>query len=159
MGFLLLGLLADVIFKKADPEKNRQKVSLIRICEYLDEAEKWQPRSLRILTHIDFGAEILYRTRHEVIGTPYHRNSPGIVDTYEIMTAGTDQEALRLIRKRGIDLLLLCPKSRESVFYSKPEQASTFYQRLLDNTVPGWLRKVELPSDLSSSFLLFETIE
>jgi len=158
-GFLLLGLLADVIFKKGDSEKSRQKVSLIRMCEYLTEADKWRERNFRILTHIDFSAEILYRTQHEVIGTPYHRNSPGIIDTYEIMTAETDQAALSLIRRRRIDLILLLPKSNESIFYSKPEQTSTFYQRLRQGIIPNWLRKVELPSDLSSSFLLFETIE
>jgi hypothetical protein len=75
------------------------------------------------------------------------------------MTADTDEKALEIIKKRGIDLILLCPKSRESIFYSKPEQTSTFYKRLCDNMIPSWLRKVELPSDLSSSFLLFETIE
>jgi hypothetical protein len=159
LGFLLLGLLADVIFKKGDSEKSRQKVTLIRICEYLNDAEKWRQRNFRILTHIDFGAEILYRTQHEVIGTPYHRNSPGILDTYDIMTADTDEKALEIIKKRGIDLILLCPKSTESAFYSKPGHESTFYKRLREGVSPNWLRKVELPSDLSSSFLLFETIE
>jgi hypothetical protein len=158
-GFMLLGLLADVIFKKGDSEKSRQKVSLIRMCEYLNEAERLRGRNYRILTDIDFGAEILYRTRHEVIGTPYHRNSPGILDTYDIMTADTDQAAQSLIRKRNINLILLCPKSTESVIYSKPEQTSTFCQRLGKDLISGWLRKVELPPDLSSSFFLFETIE
>ena len=168
IGLLLLGYLADIIFKKGDAEKScneasaeksPHEASLIQMCEYLTGTEKWRERNFRILTHIDFGTEIIYRTQHEVIGTPYHRNSPGILDTYEIMTADTDQAALSLIRKRTIDLILICPKSTESIFYSKPEQTSTFYKRLLDDMIPNWLRKVELPSDLSSSFLLFETIE
>ena len=75
------------------------------------------------------------------------------------MTADTDEKALELIQRRKIDLILLCPKSSESIVYSKPEQTSTFYQRLCEDMIPNWLRKVELPSDLSSSFLLFETIE
>jgi len=158
LGFLFIGLLADVIFKKGDAEKSRHKVSLIRMCENLND-EKWRKRSFRILTHIDFGAEILYRTRHEVIGTPYHRNSSGILDTIEIMTADTDKTAYDVIQKRGIDLILLCPKSTDKAFFSKPEQTSAFYQKLLGGKVPNWLRKVELPSDLTSSFLLFRTAE
>jgi hypothetical protein len=158
-GFLLLGLLADEIFQKGDSGENRDEVSLIRMCKYLTDSEKWRQRSFRILTHIDFGSEILYRTRHEVIGTPYHRNSMGILDTYEIMTADTDAEAHKLIQKRNIDLIMLCPKSSESAFYSKHGHESTFYKRLLNDTIPDWLRKVDLPADLSSSFLLFETIE
>jgi hypothetical protein len=125
-------------------------------CEYLNTEDKWRGRQLRILADLFQGAEILYRTQHEVIGTPYQRNQLGILDTYDIMTAGTDQEALELIRKRGIDMIVLRPTSGEPQFYSKPEQASTFYQRLCKDTIPDWLHKVELPSDLSASFLLFE---
>lgn len=128
------------------------------------QAEEWDGQDLLILTHVDFGAEILYRTEHKVLGTPHatgtpHRNGQGILDTYDIMTADTDEKALELIQKRKIDLILLCPKSTESVFYSKPGRESTFYQRLCEDMIPNWLRKVELPSDLSSSFILFETIE
>jgi len=156
-GFMFLGLLADAI--AGNSKRNNQQVSLVQICEYLSEDEEWQERSFRILAHVDFGPEILYRTQHEVIGTPYHRNGPGILDTYDIMTADTDEKALEIIRKRGIDVILLCPKSSESSVYSKSEQTSTFYRRLNEDTIPNWLRKVELPSDLSSSFLLFETVE
>ncbi|MFC1793237.1 hypothetical protein ACFL3Q_06580 [Planctomycetota bacterium] len=157
--FLLLGLLADAIFKKGDSEKKHQKVSLVRICDYLSQAEEWYGRDLLILTHVDFGAEILYRTEHKVLSTTHHRSGQEIWDTYEIMTADTNEKALELIQRRKIDLILLCPKSTESIFYSKPEKTYTFYQRLLDDKIPNWSRKVELPSDLSSSFLLFETIE
>jgi len=159
LGFLLLGLLADVIFKKGDSRESRSGVSLIGMCDYLNDAEMLRQRNLRILTHIDFGAEILYRTQHEVIGTPYHRNSSGILDTYNLMTANKEEKALEIIQKREVDLILLCLKSSESAVYSKLEQTSTFYQRLLEDAIPSWLRKVELPSDLSSSFILFETVE
>jgi hypothetical protein len=159
VGFLFLSLLVAGIFEKGDSKKVRDEVSLIGMCEYLNEAEQFRQRSFRILTNIDFGAEILYRTRHEVIGTPYHRNAHGILDTYDIMTADTDKEALEIVQKRGIDLILLCPKSTESTFYSKPGQKSTFCRRLRERKIPDWLRKVELPPDLSSSFLLFETVK
>jgi len=69
-----------------------------------------------------------------------------------------DEQAHELIKRRKIDLILLCPKSPESAFYSKPGHESTFYKRLREGVIPNWLKKVELPSDLSSSFLLFETI-
>ena len=159
MGFLILGLLAEVIFKKGDSEKSSQKFSLIGMCEYLNEMEQFRKGNCRILTYIDYGAEILYRTPYEVIGTPYHRNSSGILDTYDIMTAETDKKALEIVQKRKINLILLGPESGESRVYSKSEQTSTFSQRLREGIIPNWLKKIELPSDLSSSFLLFETTE
>jgi len=157
---LLLGLLANRIIRKEGSAASRQDISIVRLCEYLSSEGKRHKRNFRILTHIDFGPEILYRTQHEVVATPYHiRNGSGILDAYNIMTADTDEKALELIQKRGIDLILLCPKSSEAVVYSKSEQTSTFCQRLLKDMIPHWLQKVELPTTLSSSFQLFEIVE
>lgn len=155
-GLLILGLTAEIHLRGND--KPRHKLPMIALCEYLNEADAWRERQFRILAHIDIGAEILYRTQHEVIGTPVTIRGRGILDTFFIMSAGTDGEALKLLRERAIDLILLCPKYTGSI-YSKPEQTSTFSQRLRENVIPNWLRKVELPSDLSSSFLLFEILE
>jgi hypothetical protein len=156
---LSLGLLTNRIIKRENPSIIRQEIPMVQLCEYLNEQEQQREQILRILTHVDFGPEILYRTQHEVIGTPYHRNGQGIVDTYDIMTADTDEKALELIQKRKPDLILLCPESTESIFYSKTKQTSTFYQRLLQDMIPRWLHRVELPSNLSSSFLLFEIVK
>jgi len=163
-GLLSVGVFAEkVVAKRGDPSASCDKASLMQMCDYLVQAEERYGQDLLILTHVDFGAEILYRTGNEVLSVPHatgtpHRNGQGIWDTYEIMTADTDEKALELIRKRKIDLILLCPKYTGSL-YSKPGHESTFHKRLFDDMIPNWLRKVELPSDLSSSFLLFETIE
>ena len=154
-GFTAAGILADKAIETEKPAADTEKISLIPLCRYLNQAQSWQKRNLRILTDPDFGAEILYRTRHEVVGTA-NRYGPGILDTYDAMTADTDEKALRILQKRKIDLILLCPQSTEATFYSKPSQASTFYQRLRQDTLPPWLNKVQLPDELSPSFLLFE---
>jgi hypothetical protein len=106
---------------------------------------------VRILTDTNLGPEIFYRTRHETIGSPYHRNWGGILDTYDIMTAGTDDAAHKLINNRGIELILLCLNSPEFGDYSKPAGKTEFYQRLFCNECPNWLKAVELPTELSAS--------
>jgi hypothetical protein len=106
---------------------------------------------VRILTDTNLGPEIFYRTRHETIGSPYHRNWGGILDTYDIMTAGTDDAAHKLINNRGIELILLCLNSPEFGDYSKPAGKTEFYQRLFCNEYPNWLKAVELPTELSAS--------
>lgn len=158
-GPLSLGIAAQVLADKSD--KPHHEIRMEPFCEYLNTQDRWQGRQLRILADLFEGAEIIYRTPHEVMATPHatgtpSRNGQGILDTYDIMTAGTDQEALELIHKRGIDLIVLRPKSGEPEFYSRPDKASTFYQRLCEDKTPDWLHKVELPSNLSESFLLFE---
>ena len=165
VGLLFVGLVAErVISKRKGQSTGFENVRLVRMCDYLAHAKQWDGQSLLILTDVDFGPEILYRTEHEVLSVPHAtgtpgRNGQGIFDTYEIMTADTDEKAHELIQKRKIDLILLCPKSTESEFYSKPGHESTFYKRLCGCMIPSWSKKVKLPPDLSSSFLLFETTE
>jgi hypothetical protein len=111
---------------------------------------------VRILTDTNWGPEILYRTRHETIGSPNQRNYRGILDTYDIMTAVNDDAAHELINNRGIELILLCFNSREFGDSSKAAGETEFYQRLFHGEYPNWLKEVELPTELSASFKLFE---
>jgi asparagine N-glycosylation enzyme membrane subunit Stt3 len=156
MGFAAAGLLLDMHTGYLNAAKKQKKVHLAPLCAYLNDTPPWRGKTLRILTHVDFGPEILYRTGDEVIATPYHRNGRAILDTYDIMTARTDDQARRLINRRGITTILLCPGSTEESFYSTDKQESTFYARLRQGAVPDWLSPVTLPEDLSSSFLLFQ---
>jgi len=156
VGLLFLSVAAEIA--TGGQIGPRDEIAMIPLCEYLNKANTSPARTLRILIHVDLGAEVLYRTQHEVIGTVVTIRGRGLLDTYDILTADTDEKALELIRKRGIDTIVLCRTPAERAFYSKPEQASTFYQRLREGPVPHWLRKVELPPDLSS-FLLFEVVQ
>ena len=154
--FFVLGLSAELVTGNEEIKIHGKSVPLAKMCQYLNEDQRWQGRNARILAHIDSGPEILYRTRHEVIGTPYHRNWKGILDTYDIMTAGTDETAHELVEHRKIGLILLSFDSPELGMYSKSAEKSTFYQRLRKNKCPNWLKVVELPLELSGSFELFE---
>jgi hypothetical protein len=150
--FLVLGLAAALVAG----DKQNKEVSIVKICRYLERCEKWRGRSVRILTDTNFGPEILYRTRHETIGSPYHRNWRGILDTYDIMTAVNDDAAHELIKQRRIELILLCFNSPVFGGYSKTAGETKFYQRLFRGEYPNWLKAVELPPELSASFKLFE---
>jgi hypothetical protein len=141
-----------------NPNKNSLpiNVSLYRLCEYINQEGVLDKKPARILTHVFSGPEILYRTCNEVIATPYHRNAAGILYTYNIMTATRDEKAKRLLKKRGIDFIILCLKTDESEIYSSPNQNSTFYQRLRQETLPSWIKPVALPVELSTSFKVFK---
>jgi hypothetical protein len=157
-GLCVLFLSLDQFLKPflpPDPPVRPMNVSLSRLCDHLNHTIPG-PRPRRILTHIFSGPQLLYCTPHEVIGTPYHRNTAGILFTYEVMTAATDAEACRLLRERRIDYILLCPETNENDIYERPGAASTFYQRLLHNELPVWLQPLPLPKELSSSFKLFQ---
>lgn len=156
--FFLTPCILYQVFQVENANAAKKKISLGLICQYLQERGAWHQQPKRILSHIDFGPEILYRTRHEVIATPYIRNTSGIRDSYRIMTAVDDSEAHCLIQKRGINLILLCPESSETSFYGNSTPGTTFYQRLIQGKLPNWLRPVSLPPNLSLSFQLFEIV-
>src|SRR3546814_9292280 len=48
------------------------------VAAYLDSDAGWGSQPQTVLAFMDVGPELLYRTRHRVIGTPYHRNGDGI---------------------------------------------------------------------------------
>jgi hypothetical protein len=153
-GFFIFAVSISICTGDKQIHKSYNKIYLADICQYLADMSKEAGRPLRIVTHVDFGPEILYRTNCEVIATPYHRNAAGITDVYEIMTSDTDRQALSLINRRQADTILLCPKSTESSFYFKPNCRDTFYQRLKKDNYSDWLKKIELPKELSKDFVV-----
>ncbi len=140
---------------RATLPQTKANASVLSICEYLEHAPLWQSRNLHILTYVCWGSEILYRTRHSVVGTGTHRDTQAILDTYAILAAKRDEDAFRLVRERRIDTILLCRDFIESRFYVKAS-TSTFYRRLCEGHLPSWCRQVPLPDDLAESFKLFE---
>jgi hypothetical protein len=106
---------------------------------------------------MDFGPEILYRTDHRVLGTPYHRNAEGIFALFSLMESSDPEEAKRLAEERGVGLILVCPA--HSWVYSGGEtgepRQSTLHNRLSAGQVPDWLELVALPEDAAGDFLLF----
>jgi hypothetical protein len=155
-GFLYLGMVIKTLVRNDQLKESTKKVSLIPMCRYLSEQGPEGGQPLRIVTHMSYAGEILYRTPHEVLGSNYHRNGPGIMDSYNIMMAQTDDQALEIIRQRGLDIVLICPNAMEDIFRPRDENTSTFYQRLQEKPPPKGLKRVHLPEDLSDDFLLFE---
>lgn len=108
----------------------------------------------RILAMIDFGPEILYRTRYSVLSIPNHRPQAGFAASYRIMTALDFQVAQGLLRERKVDLVAICLGSNEAWFYGTKSTSRTLYQALSDGTPPDFLVPVPLPND-AGGFRLF----
>ena len=119
----------------------------------------WGERSRTILASVNFGTEILYRTGHKVVSTLHHRNAAGILDGVRILAGRDEGVVLDLVRKRGIDLILLCPKSDSDSYFLSDTDDPILYRRLVSGDPPVWLREVALPSGLEGEFRLFEITE
>ena len=74
-------------------------------------------RPQNILNFNYSGPELLYRSHHNVVATPYHRNTAGIADTIRFLRGKSDGPAKALAQKRQIDLALICPADPEASNY------------------------------------------
>ena len=133
------------------------KCSLKSLGDYLRTDERWASTSQTILAFQDFGPELLYRTSHRVIGTPMHRNQDGVRDMLAIMRAEDLSISFDIIDRRNIDLIVICQHLKEeSAMYRNAPGVENFYELLLRGDLPGWVKDVGLPKDLTESFKVFE---
>jgi hypothetical protein len=98
-----------------------------------------------VLTFVDLGPRLIAVTHHDAVAGPYHRNQQAILDVMKSFR-GSPDFARRVIERRGIDYVLVCPNLSESTIY-QAEAPKGFYAQLADGRVPDWLEPVELPKD------------
>ncbi len=131
------------------------------MARYLGGTEPWRDPPRWIMAFVDFGPQIMYRTRHSVFSIPNHRLQTGYTDTYRVMSATRDEAARAIIERREVDLILLCRSPWMDSFYRRGPQVPSpdetiFRERLLNGQVPTWLKPVPLPDRLGDGFLLLE---
>lgn len=128
------------------------------MADYLEHNARWAGTSKTILTFMDIGPELLFRTRHNVIGTPYHRNGPGIYDGHRALATSEEADARAIVERRKVDLVLLCQSPAERAFYAPEDGKENLYQRLDRGDAPGWLVRVDLPETLAQEARLYRVI-
>lgn len=134
------------------------KALIHRFSDYLNSHPQLDAGNMRILAFLDYGPELLFRTSAEVIGTPYHRNWQGIIDSYSIMTASREEESLRLIKDRNITFILISDSPSESYYYEQENNEETLYKRLWKEDEIRWLQPVTLPASVERNLKLFKVI-
>ncbi len=153
-GFPLLAGLVPQPAAAGAQGKGARECTAVAIAAYLEDAAAFRGRTLRILALPHLGAELLYRTPHQVVATGFHGDS-SLLDVYDFFADSGDAAARRIATERGIDLVFTCPFSNERVLYARSDGAPTLYDRLGDGDAPPWLREVALPPELSPYFQLF----
>jgi hypothetical protein len=118
-------------------------------------ATPWGERPRLILSD-SVATEILFRTDHHILSTNRHRSAPQVRVLFKIFDAPTDVAARRLIDKRKIDLIMVCPSALKFGAYWGQATDKTFYGRVITGKAPVWLRRVDVPKEKSGRFELFE---
>ncbi len=89
-----------------------------------------------VLAFMDLGPELLYRTNVHTVASPYHRNTQGIIDGYNTLSAKEEQAPLKIIRKRNINWIVVGANPAEASFYGTE---GTLFKHLLQYDAPDWL--------------------
>jgi hypothetical protein len=152
-GTYLLSLSASASAKAPEPA-----CRIARIAPLLNDPTAFGATPLVVAALLDRGPEILYRTRHSVVGTPYHRNAAGIWDSYRLLAAPAEEESHEIAVRRGIDLLLVCPSRVERTFYTRQTGRDNLYTRMSDGDVPPWLAPVAISPKNADGFRLYRVI-
>ncbi len=141
----------------------------------LNDPEGYGKRPRVILSSMNDGPTILFRTQHIVLSAPYNVKSNR--DSFDFFNARLNDQAEGIARRRGVDLVLLCRKI--SAFYTGVNETTRFYadlktdsdgklhmlsdkdhptmiERLLHDKAPAWLKRVEIPFD--KDYLLYEVV-
>ncbi len=155
-GFIGIGSVVAAAGSDTEEMADNWACPIDDIAAFLDDANGFGDRPRIIVSLLDHGPQLIYRTRHSVVAAPYHRNTDGILDAHGIMTATDDRESRRLMASRGAELVLLCPNGPERKLFEPSPAGRTLYSRLLTGDAPAWLRPVRLPVRLSRIFKLYE---
>ncbi len=157
-GGVIVGTVMLTVSAAASPRAAAPKCRLSQISPTLNDPAALGAKPLVIAGLIDRGPEILYRTRHSVVGTPYHRNGAGIMDSYRLFAAPEEAESRAIIKRRGIDLLLICPSSAERLFFTRQTGKNNLYTRLLDGKTPDWLAPVPIAPERADGYRLYRVL-
>ncbi len=158
--FIILGALMSGTFvlavtpDKAIDEKHPD-CEVANIADLLNDRSALGAKSTVVGGLLDHGPEILYRTRHSVVGAPYHRNGDGIWDSFRLLAATDDAESQAIVQRRDIGIIVICPSVAERRFYLDDEEPDRLYNRLLADNPPDWLIPVPVDRDATSGFRLY----
>ena len=157
LGPLMVGttLMGDKTEAQDAAGQIRNACNVPKMAAFLENDPRWAGSQKTILTFLDIGPELLYRTRHAVIGTPYHRNGDGIYDSHRMLAASDPRDARQMMAERGIELVLLCQSPAEKAFFSAGGDAPGLYTALTLGQAPAWLTEIALPPHLQGQARLF----
>lgn len=142
--------------------------------EFIGSVFGYWERTYTIMSGMNEGPQLLFRTQHNVIAANY--NVPGNQDAFNFFNARDDKSAQAVLKKWKVDLVLTCKSIAPFMAgFDKPVFGTNAFlqpgkdgklhlvsslknpsmiERLVNGEPPAWLKQVEIP--ISNDYLLFE---
>ena len=126
-------------------------------------------RPLVIMNDIDMGPELLFKTKHKIIGALYHTNVAGYRDGMQFFTTQDPEIAHKIAKAHKVDLVVFCKNlsdmyttetnEHQAFLGDVPKPAplkSTFAEQLVKGDTPLWLKPIH--EALLGGYMLFEVL-
>ena len=94
-------------------------------------------RTAKFIAPFDMAPMILARTEHKVLASGHHRNERAMHDHIQVFRS-PPAFAHRLLNKRGIDYVAVCPDEEELANYARKDPKGLWAQ-MAKGKVPDWL--------------------
>ena len=144
--------LAEIIGQgRAAADDGAGPCDLIRISAFLSDPAGLGATVKLIAAPIDNGAELLFRTPHQVLAAPFERDVGGNLDLFDLFTAPSDDAAHAIAARRHVDIVMFC---RPDAAMWLPDDPGIFLRRLQAGKIPGWLHPLAAPPE--SGFSVYE---
>lgn len=155
IGPIAAGQAISTMETTAKPRMPQANCLIPNISRYLSDPATYGRKPNTILTRINYGPEIMYRTPHRVVATLHHHDLElaGIAALYRIMKAVDMDQARRWLQHSGVGLILICPTGKHPYGTGA---GNGLYERLVSGRLPPWLEAVNLPASVDDGFRLFE---
>lgn len=155
MGSCLAGIALLDKQETGSRDRTKRECDLKTAAAFLN-LPRWADRPYTIVTSVNFGNELMYRTNHLVLSTLLHRNSSGILDAIRLLGSTDEQELARLVHKRRVDLILICLSPGSFSRFTEKEDQRVLVKRLLRGDFPPRIGEVQLPPEMKDEFRLFQ---
>jgi hypothetical protein len=153
----ILANVGNVVFRIASSpieQASAQGEVINKLCQSPASAASLSalPKS-NIVATFDMGPAILLTTQHSILASSHHRNVDGMRD--QIMLFRSSPEvAEKIIRKRGIGYLAICPDEAEMRQYVLRDPRGLWAQ-MANGKVPAWLQPMD---DIGNEIKLWKVV-
>ena len=152
---LLLGLLPFLVSLTSSPAEAEgvadRGCPVADLAAFLATNPPAPAGSVMLADSINLGPKLAWRTPYRQTGAPYHRGDAALLDTRAVLAATEDSEALAILARRAVRLVLLC-RAAPQLGGALPPGA--LRARLLSGERPeGWV-EVTTPPEVTGDFLL-----
>ena len=103
-----------------------------------------------VLSYIDIGSMILYRTPHSVLGAPYHRDNEGLRATIDLFRSNDDTWIRNKLKEFAVGWIVTCPAAELNVYNTADHDGLA--ERLSSGQVPNYLEEITDPEQSGMRF-------